>query len=55
VRSQLGNGVCNYGLFNTLVCRYDGGDCCCSTCEQAELREQLFEQDPVTLRVTLKG
>ena len=31
--SKVGDGVCNdEGAFNTLKCKWDGGDCCSETC-----------------------
>lgn len=32
--SNLGDGLCNRGPYNTRVCGYDGGDCCEKTCEK---------------------
>jgi len=54
-KQQRGNGFCNYGPLNTLVCGYDDGDCCCSTCVKQEFRDPTYVQDPITLKVTLTG
>jgi hypothetical protein len=35
-QSQLGNGFCNGGDYNTDRCNWDGGDCCAATCRDGE-------------------
>ena len=49
VLADIGDGECeNYAAYNTLVCAWDGGDCCSKSCEQvADEGCTLFDcQDP---------
>ncbi|KAG2495575.1 hypothetical protein HYH03_006175 [Edaphochlamys debaryana] len=36
---QKGDGRCNPGPMNTVVCNFDDGDCCCSTCKKHAVTE----------------
>lgn len=35
--SELGNGFCNHGPWNTVACGFDGGDCCEATCQSPDV------------------
>jgi hypothetical protein len=40
---ELGNGFCNNGPWNTVVCGFDGGDCCEDTCKPPDLGNATME------------
>lgn len=46
---QLNNSICNNGPWNTVVCGYDGGDCCCSTCVKQNATSAFNVDDPELL------
>jgi hypothetical protein len=41
--SELGNGFCNHGPWNTVACGFDGGDCCEVTCNQPDMGNSTLE------------
>lgn len=44
---ELGNGLCNYGPYNTAVCGFDGGDCCETTCKKPANSTLEFSCSPL--------
>lgn len=41
--SELGNGFCNHGPWNTVACGFDGGDCCEVTCSQPDMGNSTLQ------------